>query len=413
MYFYSLSLNYMFNYFSDIAESLAADQSVPVHNDYERITSDDAHSSEEESFYSAPELPPFLCPYCGKCSLEQFISDNGCPKKKSSSDSTVRFPYLNLSDLDEDNRIDLEDRLVDDTREMILQFATFTAMIRSSLNDLQVPLEDIKCSILSLEAFSEKIGAKVLDEKDREEIKSAKSVAGVFITLCNYVSFFNYDIIEHIIKLYGSADDHERLKEYVCAFNTFSERNVFEVPASVFSVSKSRTTAKVFALKCTQRVYSLEGVQSMKRKIAKVLGLKPLSLQLCSIKKGCVELHFLISSDVANRIFPVSPAHESALSDIGVRFLFCEEVEQEESRYIVVYILLHSYVCISQHILHVYIIFCTCIHRLVRKDIVQPPVDMKKCSNQAPVTLSPSTQTKTQTEKIISLESKNVSECDF
>ena len=103
-----------------------------------------------QSFYSAPELPPFLCPYCGKCSLEQFISDNGCPKKKSSSDSTVRFPYLDLSDLDEDNRIDLEDRLVDDTREMILQFASFTAMIRSSLKNLQIPLEDIKCYITNI-----------------------------------------------------------------------------------------------------------------------------------------------------------------------------------------------------------------------------------------------------------------------
>ncbi len=112
---------------------------------------------------------------------------------------------------------------------------------------------------------------------------------------------------------------------------------MFEVPANVFSASTSRPTAKVFALKCTEHVYSLEGVQGMRGKIAKVLGLKPHSLQLWSIKTGCIELHFLISADVANRIFPVSPAHESALSDIGVRVLFCEEVEQEESRYIVVY----------------------------------------------------------------------------
>ncbi len=321
----------------DISESLdAADQLV--HGDREKLTKDDdVHSSGEESFHSAHELPPFSCPYCGKCSLEQFFSKDGCPKKKNSSDSKVLFPYLNFFNLDEDEKSKLERRLIEDTKEIIKQFSIFTKNICESLQNCQESLKKIQHSVLSLEAFSEDIAVKVLDKKDREEIKSAQSIYDIFITLTDYTSFFNYEIIEHIIKSHGSADDHKELEEYVSAFNAFCKRSVFEVPANVFSASKGRNTAKMLALKCTEHMYSLDGVQNMIWKIAEAFGLKPLSLQLHSIKKGCIELHFLISADVASRIFPVSPAHESALSDIGVRVLFCEEVEQEESRYIVVY----------------------------------------------------------------------------
>ncbi len=251
----------------------------------------------------------------------------------------------------------MEDRLEEDTDDIIERFSNFTIKIRESLQSHQVSLDKIKHSILSLGAFSERIAVKVLDKKDQEEIKSAKSIDAIFVILTCYTSFFNYKIIERIIKLHGSADDHKELEEYVSAFNAFSKRSVFEVPANIFSASKGRNTAKMLAFKCTEDVDSLEGVKSIIKKIAKAFGLKPLSLQLCSIKKGCIELHSLISADVANQIFPVSPAHESALSDIGVRVLFCEKVEQTESRYIVVYHI-PIYLCThALHILNVYIIF--------------------------------------------------------
>ncbi len=257
------------------------------------------------------------------------------PKKKSSSESKVLFPYLKLSDLDEDGKYDLEERLIDDTKQIIVDFASFTFKVRKSLEDHNIPLDDLKDFVLSLRPFVADIAVKLLDEMDEKKIENATSIVQVFITLRKYISFFNYEIIEKIIEWSGLVEDQERLQEYIRAFNYFCERNIFEIPVNVLSADRS--TAKKIVFKCIENGSSLEGVQSMKRKIAKAVGLKPLSLQLCSIKEGCIELHFLISADVANRIFPVSPAQESALSDIGVRVLFCEEVEQEESRYIVAY----------------------------------------------------------------------------
>ena len=228
-----------------------------------------------------------------------------------------------MDNLDEADKIDLEQRLISDTRKMVTKFANFTSFLEKSLKTQNIPLEDVASRVLSLQAFtdSEDIGQKILEKKDEEEIQQAKSVPKIFMVLYPYISFFNYEIMEHLVKHHGSPDDHKRLEEYLTAFNTFCQRSVFEVPPSVYS-SKSRTDCKVFAVKCTKGVATtLEGIRGVKGKIADVLGLRASSLQLCSVVKGCMELRFLISTTVANRILPVSPAKQLALKEIGVRDL--------------------------------------------------------------------------------------------
>ena len=269
----------------------------------------------------------FVCPYCRKCTIEQFFSE-GCPKQPQPKEKKkLRFPYLNLSDLDDDDRTDLEERLKFETREIKLCFAKFILNIIRSLETLQIPLERLKMSIISLDAFTDDIGVKTLDLEDRREIEAASNISEIFITLQKYISFFNYHIVEHLIDQHGITRDHNFFEEYLRKFHNFCKRNIFEVPHDVFA-SKSRKTAKVFALKCSEAVSTMRGVQSMKGSIARVFGMRYSALQLCSIKKGCVELHFLISVAIAEHIFPLSSNHHSALGDIGVRVLFCDTVDR-------------------------------------------------------------------------------------
>ena len=226
-----------------------------------------------------------------------------------------------MDNLDEADKIDLEQRLISDTRKMVTQFANFTSFLEKSLKTQNIPLEDVASRVLSLQAFMEDIGQKLLEKKDEEEIQQAKSVPKIFMVLYPYISFFNYEIMEHLVKHHGSPDDHKRLEEYLTAFTTFCQRSVFEVPPNVYS-TKSRTDCKVFAVKCTERVATtLEGIRGVRGKIADVLGLRASSLQLCSVVKGCMELRFILSTIVADRILPVSPAKQLALKEIGVRVL--------------------------------------------------------------------------------------------
>ena len=286
----------------------------------------DEESSGDESFHSFPDDDGFICPFCEKCSIEQFFSEEGCPNRKQET----LFPHLNTSSLSVNERASLEMQLSSDAQKMITRFADFTVFTRKSLREQNEPLEEIIDTVLSLEAFNEGIGAKVLEPEDQKEIRAASSVARIFTVLRSYISFFNYEIMEHLIKHHGSTEDQKRLEEYLNAFNAFCQRSIFEVPPKVFCNSPC-PPGKVFALKCTDqsRVTSLESAQRVKQKVAKVFGLNPLALRLCWLKKGCVELHFLISAAVADHIFPVSPHHCSALSEIGVQILSIEEKNTE------------------------------------------------------------------------------------
>ena len=267
----------------------------------------------------------FVCPYCGKCTWEQYFSAKGCPKQ--AQEKKVLFPHLDVTGLSEDDRIDLEHKLESQTQSMIARFARFKSDILKSLEEEQVPLKKLKHFVLSLEAFTDNIGVKLLDEEDKQKIKAAEDVSDVFITLCDYTSFFNYHIIEHIVDRFGSASDRKGMDDYVESFHAFCKRNIFEVPQNMLAVS-SRRSAKVLVLKCTQSISSLKGVDRIKGEIADIFGLRPSALQISSIKKGCIELHFLISAAVADYIFPVSPTQHTTLNAIGVRVLFCEGVKQ-------------------------------------------------------------------------------------
>ena len=62
----------------------------------------------------------FICPYCGKCTMEQFFTGEGCFKQVETGKEKkkVLFPYLDMSGLNEADRIDFEDRLQFETLEI-------------------------------------------------------------------------------------------------------------------------------------------------------------------------------------------------------------------------------------------------------------------------------------------------------
>ena len=291
-------------------------------------SSTDATTSECGDDQTERHKAAFVCPYCGECTMEQFFME-GCPKQAETlqGENKILFPHLDMAGLNVADRIDLEDRLQFETREIKLHFAKLILNVIQLLEDLQIPLEKVKISILSLDAFTDNLGIKVLDEEDAQKIEAAKNLSEVFIALRKYISFFNYHIVEHIIDQHEAARDSTLLRDYLLKFHRFCQRNIFEIPENLFP-SISRITAKVFALKCTEGVATLSGVNGVKGEIARIFSLRPAALQLCSIKRGCVVLHFLISAAVADHIFPVSLIKTLSLSLIRVRVLSCERVDQ-------------------------------------------------------------------------------------
>ena len=247
----------------------------------------------------------FVCPYCKNCSLEKYLSDEGCPQ---ASGKTL-FPYLNTQALSEEDRMVLEDSLICAAKDLRALFADTDDYIAQNLHaDVTI----IKNFVLDL--------VRDLEQEDNvANINKATSIPEIILALQPYKSFLNYEIIEKIANKYGSTEVRTEMQKYVAAFTDFCKRSAFEVPNNVLSKKIKRENEKVFSVKLTKKgLVSLEDVVSARRKIAYILGVEKWALKICSIEDGCLCVRFLVPAAVMSKILQLSPDKKNALRDAGI-----------------------------------------------------------------------------------------------
>ena len=326
---------------SELDESLPVPQAAPVRKDIATPSNREDKTTDKISHIGTQNDAGFICPFCKKCTVEDFFSKAGCPKAVSCvTEQQPMFPYLDTNKLCEEDREELEAKLSDDMREMICKFAGFRSSMIKSFELQNVEVERVVDYVLSLDNLAS-VGSKSLAKEDETKLKQANSILRVFSALIPYTSFFHYTILEMFVSEFGTKEDMEKLEQYVSDFNHFCKRSVFEVPPKVFRSTKKKGI-KYFSFKYdTKDASSLGEVKAVCRKIAKVLGIRVWSLQLCSIEKGCVCLRFWIPSQVADEVLPVSQSQQAALNNIGVRILDqvddTGEEQSEKPRYEVIY----------------------------------------------------------------------------
>ena len=227
---------------------------------------------------------------------------------------------LPISSLSSEDRIDLKAQLRSDN--MIARFATFVKKIGDSLESHSIPLQTIKDSVLNLNASTKDTTIKLLDLCDQRKIKTANSVSEVFTFLHNYISFFNYHVVEHLIHAHGSEEDRSKFEEYLSSLTVFCQQNIVQVSSNIFTHGY-RSTAKILALNTRDPISTLDNIQELIKNVAESLKLSLFALQLCLVKREhVVELHFLISAAVADCIFPLSSSQHSTLVAVGVNTLW-------------------------------------------------------------------------------------------
>ena len=93
-----------------------------------------------------------------------------------------------------------------------------------------MPLDEVVSHIMTLGAFDPvfKVSQEPVFRLCFQELKAADTIPKVFMILNDYFSFFNYHIIEHIIKTLGSKKDKARLRRYKEDFNQYAKRRIFE-----------------------------------------------------------------------------------------------------------------------------------------------------------------------------------------
>ena len=261
----------------------------------------------------------FHCP-CGRCSLESYL-DEGCQYTHSNNNL---FPYLDVENLDEDIKDDLIQTLTNDLAEIMNCFAELldkTAVSIGRRGEPEVIVERLIIRALGVGAFDHPHIQKPLLKEDEVKLNCSKTVDAAFIILRHHMSFFNFELLQHIINSEElcTHEDRKRMKEYCSKFDKFCRRKVFEVPPDVYGQPRSDCKRKSFVVLMTrhEEERNLICVRAAKHKIATILKLKVSTLHLHRIDEGSLLLVFSVPEFVAQCLFPLSDLWKARLKEEG------------------------------------------------------------------------------------------------
>ena len=239
--------------------------------------------------------------------------------------------YTAWATLDQDDKIDLDARLLTDAENIGEKFAHLCSMTRDSFEQRGISPQMLADMLMDLAVY--KPGSSCHDivpllKEEGGALTKAQSVRDTFHALRPHMSFFNYEILKYLIERKGSEDDKIALAVYLENFTEFCKRHVFEVPFTTYSNGhqieahnkKQKLHIKItkhfkaaFLIKsttddlpstidesqakniCSSKLkISLEDAKNIQRKFASILDLNPSSLFLDTISEGSIILTFLL-----------------------------------------------------------------------------------------------------------------------
>ena len=298
------------------------DQSRPTHASSAPASENLATSAARHSSSTSPppsdgsQKPPFGCG-CGKCTFFSFI-ERGCPTSIPSASS---FPYLNLSGITHEQQQELRGRLRFESREIMMRFQELVSATIKSLVRQNVQLDELVSHVMTLGAFDPvfKEPQLPLFQYCFKELKTADTIPKIFLVLKDYFSFFNYDIIEHIIKVLGAEEDKANLQSYKSTFNRYAKRRIYECGPHFGPVSDTDHTDVFVKVDSRYDNYTVEEIKGLCNKLSETLCVSSEgALRLCRVEKGCLQLTFQVPSFVQQKTFPLSRNQEGTLKAEGV-----------------------------------------------------------------------------------------------
>ena len=195
---------------------------------------------------------------------------------------------------------DLQAQLSNDLQTIQRKFAALLSNTRRSLRN-HCDLDDVATCAIDLAFIASNKNISLLgDHKD--DILKATSVNQIFNILTAFWSFFNYDLLEHIIE---ECDvDKAALRDYQDALKVFCERRVSELPQNVLKgVDFNRDKVWV---KMELNNPTLREINNLKGRIAQILEVPVSGLFLNDIQSGCVQLEFLVPQRIMAALFPLT-----------------------------------------------------------------------------------------------------------
>ena len=229
------------------------------------------------------------------------------------------FPHINeVSTLDEGQKKALEQRLRDESQEIMLQFCTLLDKFFDSLEDsTMAPKRLIRYLKKPL---------RVLDpDGDMHELESAAIIDDIQNVIEDNSSFIDFRLLERMINLAGTQENKEDLKKYKDDFECYAKRRIYECPANFGPSITADHEALIVKRDATYNECKVSELQHFQAKLSQILQIPLHVLILQNVGKGCIRMAFLIPQFYLREVFPLSIGQESDIADLGVILLTCGE----------------------------------------------------------------------------------------
>ena len=161
-----------------------------------------------------------------------------------------------------------------------------------------------------------------------QKLEAADSIPKVFLVLKDYFSFYNYHVIEHIIKALGTEGDKAELQRYKEDFNQYAKRRIFECLSEFGPISDADHADIFVKVDLQYENYTVAEIEMFRHKLSDILRVSSQGvLRLCRVEKGCFQFTFQVPSFVQQEIFPLSREQENALETESIIKLTCGEYQ--------------------------------------------------------------------------------------
>jgi hypothetical protein len=223
-----------------------------------------------------------------------------------------------MSGMSPEEKSGLIAKLEGESKEISLKFASLVATTGLALERCHITAENLK---LLLGSYSVKQIAESISSSDTVTEAMTKVSVG------NYWSFFNYELLEMVIATYcKSTDVNEHLEAYKSDFRVYCTRRLFEIPAILFENS-SDSMLKFYIKTDNNFTVSVNDIKNIQLIVSKMLDVRP--LYLINVQKGCVNLSFGCFKNF-EELFPLERHEEirQSLSQLpAVEYLECGEMK--------------------------------------------------------------------------------------
>ena len=263
-----------------------------------------------------------------RCSVID-IANGKCPASKS---TTTNFPYLAAPNLNKNEKKLLRGHIQRQFQEITMRFADLVESVQESLNRRGVEAKVLTRKVMYLKGYisHNKSAQSGLLQNRIQEMREAKTTDDIFDILHDYVSFFSYTIIEHIVDKLGTEADRENLQTYKSHFTEYCRRSVFQCPFSICSKNSEHFVDLVMKVVSDSMTapYSMNVVELFQGEVFDQLHLSKHTLKLCSVEEGCLQLTFQMPGFLTSFVFPLNADQVKGLRKLGVTELVCNGVSQ-------------------------------------------------------------------------------------